>query len=333
MEEFGLALQMLVKKALRQEGIEFQDVSRRTKGEKSFLDKAVRYADPRTEIHDLVGLRVITYFNAEIDRVEKKLNELFRVDPALRKDKSEDLGPDRLGYRARHLVCTIKADRDALDDWKAFKGIRFEVQVTTVLGHAWAEFEHDRGYKYHGQLPPELERRLNLAAGLLEVADRELDSLAVEISAYKATVADEIGRGGEALGEIDLNAISLQELLLKRLPKSVKSGDLRLDYGNPNNAELAVSELRAFGVRTLDDVAALIPETYDQRQADIASGGNLLGVTRDLMMIADADRYFDDAWRKAWRAWDPDSVTLLRKFGVDTRHLQHKYDLVVEDEG
>jgi putative GTP pyrophosphokinase len=329
-DEFGLELQKLLKKALKQVGIQFQDVFTRTKGEKSFLDKAVRYPDPRSQIHDVVGLRVITYFNSEIDRVEERLNELFLVDSALRKDKAEDLGPDRLGYRARHLVCTIKPDREALDDWKTFKGIRFEVQVTTVLGHAWAEFEHDRGYKYHGQLPPELGRRLNLAAGLLEVADRELDWLAAEIATYATSVASEIGLG-RALGQIDLNAISLRELLVERLPLSVAAGVLETDYGTPDSAELAVSELRAFGVRTLAEVASLIPESYDQRQAAILSGNSLLGATRDFMMIEDAARYFNDAWRESWRAWSPDSVTLLRKFGVDTAGNQDEFDLFVEE--
>jgi Uncharacterized protein conserved in bacteria len=332
-DQFGEQLAKLIKVALRQDAIQFQEVFSRTKGEKSFLDKAQRYDDPRSEINDLVGLRVITYFTGEIDRVERKLSGLFAVDPSLTKDKANDLGRDRLGYRARHFVCAIGPDRELLDDWKSFRDIRFEVQVTTVLGHAWAEFEHDRGYKSPGQLPPELERRLNLAAGLLEVADRELDWLAGEISNYTIEIAQEIGRGDEALSQIDLNAISLRELLLERLPLSVKSGALQTEYNNPEASDLAVSELRAFGVRTLDDVASLIPSSYDQRHAAILSGNTLLGVTRDLMMIADAPRYFEEAWRKSWHGWHPDSLVLLRKYGVDTAGLQKEHGLFIEDDG
>ncbi len=223
-DAFGAQVAQVIKVALREVGIQFQDVFSRTKGEESFLEKAKHYDDPRAEVQDLVGLRVITYFSGEIDRVEQRLNALFAVDSSLTADKGSDLGPDRLGYRARHFVCRIGPDREQLADWKSFKGIRFEVQVTTVLGHAWSEFEHDRGYKYRGQLPPELERRLNLAAGLLEVADRELDALAKEISRYTAEVAETIGRRDGALAKIDLNAISLRELLLERLPASVASG-------------------------------------------------------------------------------------------------------------
>ena len=50
-----------------------------------------------------------------------------------------------------------------------------QVQLRTVLQHAWAEFEHDIRYK--GEVPAEhineFDRRFTMAAGLLELADRE----------------------------------------------------------------------------------------------------------------------------------------------------------------
>ena len=53
------------------------------------------------------------------------------------------------------------------------------VQIRTVLQHAWAEFEHDIRYK--GTVPeehaPELDRRFTLAAGLIELADREFSAI------------------------------------------------------------------------------------------------------------------------------------------------------------
>jgi hypothetical protein len=53
------------------------------------------------------------------------------------------------------------------------------VQVRTVLQHAWAEFEHDIRYK--GTIPdehvPDFDRRFTLAAGLLELADREFSTI------------------------------------------------------------------------------------------------------------------------------------------------------------
>lgn len=54
-----------------------------------------------------------------------------------------------------------------------------QVQVRTVLQHAWAEFEHDIRYK--GTVPDEhaseFDRRFTLAAGLLEPADQEFTAI------------------------------------------------------------------------------------------------------------------------------------------------------------
>ena len=59
------------------------------------------------------------------------------------------------------------------------RGRTAQVQIRTVLQHAWAEFEHDIRYK--GTMPDEhardFDRRFTLAAGLLELADREFSTI------------------------------------------------------------------------------------------------------------------------------------------------------------
>ena len=58
-------------------------------------------------------------------------------------------------------------------------GAASQVQIRTVLQHAWAEFEHDIRYK--GTVPDEhardFDRRFTLAAGLLELADQEFSTI------------------------------------------------------------------------------------------------------------------------------------------------------------
>jgi hypothetical protein len=72
----------------------------------------------------------------------------------------------RFGYASRHLQVEVD-------------GHEVQVQLRTVLQHAWAEFEHDIRYK--GSVPPEhaseFDRRFTLAAGLLELADREFSAI------------------------------------------------------------------------------------------------------------------------------------------------------------
>ncbi len=79
-------------------------------------------------------------------------------------------------------------------------------------------------------------------------------------------------------------------------------------------------------------MADLIPASYDKLHSTIISGNTLIGVVRDLMMIADADRYFAVAWRNSWHGWLPDNLVLLRKFHIDTTGLLKRYGLFIDSE-
>ena len=50
-----------------------------------------------------------------------------------------------------------------LPEMKLFSGIPFEIQVRTILQHAWAEFAHDRNYKFRGVLPDVIARRYGVS--------------------------------------------------------------------------------------------------------------------------------------------------------------------------
>jgi putative GTP pyrophosphokinase len=156
-------------------GINYLGITGRTKSVASFAAKAVRafdgeplYADPLTQITDVVGVRVITYLQSDVVAVA----QLFADQLTIIGDR--DLGEEtaregRFGYASRHLLISSAAVRDQLAS----------VQVRTVLQHAWAEFEHDIRYKgtVPAELAPDLERRFTLAAGLLELADREFTEI------------------------------------------------------------------------------------------------------------------------------------------------------------
>jgi putative GTP pyrophosphokinase len=156
-------------------GINYLSITSRTKSVASFAAKAVRlsegaplYADPLTQITDVVGIRVITYLQDDVVAVAQLFaDQLTIIDD---RDLGEETARDgRFGYSSRHLLISSPAipERPA------------SVQVRTVLQHAWAEFEHDIRYKgtVPAELAPDLERRFTLAAGLLELADREFSEI------------------------------------------------------------------------------------------------------------------------------------------------------------
>jgi len=180
----------LVTSLLDEAGINYLSVTGRTKSVASFAAKAVRqvegrpaYADPLTEITDQIGVRVITYLHADVDAVADLLSDqLTLLDD---RDMGQETAADgRWGYASRHLLLTASADLGTPAD-DHLRGRRASVQVRTVLQHAWAEFEHDIRYKgtISDEHAPDLNRRFALAAGLLELADREFSAIRDRVQA------------------------------------------------------------------------------------------------------------------------------------------------------
>lgn len=176
----------LITGLLDEAGINYLSITARTKSVASFAAKANRhaadgtrmYTDPLVEITDQVGLRVITYLREDVDAVANLLAEEMRLlddrDMGLQTARE-----GRWGYASRHLLFGVEGEQ-----------FPASVQVRTVLQHAWAEFEHDVRYK--GSIPAEhvseLDRRFTLAAGLLELADREFTEIRERL---RITMTDE----------------------------------------------------------------------------------------------------------------------------------------------
>lgn len=190
------ALVEQVTRVLDDGGINYLSVTSRTKAVASYAEKARRtapdgsplYDDPARQITDVVGLRVITYVQRDVDAVAGLLGADLRVID------DRDMGREtaragRFGYSSRHLLVQTDA------------GVVAQVQVRTVLQHAWAEFEHDIRYK--GTVPTELasdfDRRFTLAAGLLELADQEFATIRDTLRAAPAGAA---GPGAIAAREL-----------------------------------------------------------------------------------------------------------------------------------
>ncbi len=160
----------LVTRLLDDAGINYLSVTARTKSVASFAAKADRsvdgrrlYTDPSTQITDQVGCGSSPTCGTTSPRSATcSLTRLHVLDDL---DMGQETAREgRWGYASRHLLVAVEGESQPAS-----------VQVRTVLQHAWAEFEHDIRYK--GTIPeedaPELDRRFTLAAGLLELADRE----------------------------------------------------------------------------------------------------------------------------------------------------------------
>ncbi|WP_277872991.1 DUF429 domain-containing protein [Raineyella fluvialis] len=164
-------------------GVNYLDITGRGKGTASFAAKANKsvdghpvHPDPLADITDQIGTRVITYVRSDVAVVADLLTDQLTVLD------DRDMGQltaseGRFGYVSRHLEVAL--DPIWLGDLpvETFRVPSAQVQIRTVLQHAWAEFEHDIRYKgsVPEELAPDLNRRFTLAAGLLELADREFE--------------------------------------------------------------------------------------------------------------------------------------------------------------
>lgn len=182
-EQAADAAVALIAGVLDDAGLNYLTVEGRAKTVASFAEKATRevdgaplYADPIRDIGDTIGVRVITYVRGDVDAVV----QLLAAETEVLDDRDlglETASEGRFGYASRHLQVRVRAEDRA--EHPALADRRVQVQIRTVLQHAWAEFEHDIRYK--GSIPPEqradFDRRFTLAAGLLEVADGEFSTI------------------------------------------------------------------------------------------------------------------------------------------------------------
>ena len=146
----------------------------RVKGIESLIGKIVdkpKY-DVLTDITDLCGLRIITNLESDIEYVENILRQNFNIDEANCRDHRKRPAND-FGYLSLHLVLSLGPDRENLPENIQIKGLKAEVQIRSILQHAWAEIEHDLGYKNSEDIPDDLKRGANRLSAILEAADLE----------------------------------------------------------------------------------------------------------------------------------------------------------------
>lgn len=305
-------LESLIKNAK----IDFLSITGRAKGVDSFVEKIGRknYQNPAQEITDLAGIRVITFIESDALKVNELIKESFSVDDSKSLDKSGDLGIDKIGYRSFHFICDLGEDRCALPEFRMFKDLVFEIQVRTVLQHAWAEIEHDRNYKFAGVLPHHVRRRLHLLAGVLELADGEFDRLASEIDRYTEEVAQKTRAGNF---NIELNTISLYEYLINLKPRF--NFDIEV-IKSPSAWAKTVGVLYLFGIEKIADLDDVFTEEFLNQinQYKHFKYLSLPYLVSEALMYADIERYFEQVHIRNNIAIDKEIADLLvAKYGSE----------------
>lgn len=176
-ENFAQNLTVLLRSILEANNIKFHLIEYRAKEIESLKNKIEvkrrNYIDPLKEVMDLCGVRIIVYYQIDIDKIDKLIRENFEVDPINSIDKSTILKSNEFGYLSNHYIIRINSARVHLPEWQKFKDLNAEIQLRTVLQHSWAAISHELEYKSTFDIPDILKRKLFRLAGLFELADEE----------------------------------------------------------------------------------------------------------------------------------------------------------------
>jgi putative GTP pyrophosphokinase len=257
-EGLSEAVTTTIKSLIKAKKIDHLAVSARTKTLESMIEKVERkeYLN-LSEMTDIAGVRVITYIESDIPKVCELIKEAFLVNDEKSIDKSEELRSDQIGYRSVHFICELGNNRTKLPELAVYKGKQFEIQIRTILQHAWAEIEHDRSYKFASELPTPIRRRLNLLAGMLEIVDREFSTLAHEVDEYGKEIK-RIAKSGD-LANAEITSLSLKEFLnktpkIRRLNPLVATKGIFFDK--------VVLELKNFGIEYIKDLDKILSEEF-----------------------------------------------------------------------
>jgi hypothetical protein len=201
--------------------------------------------DIYADIHDLAGVRVAIYFPGEREQVGLAIKDLFVLlhttefpDPS--KKPELKYAKRFAGYSATHY--RVRLRETMLDDsQKRYAEARVEIQVASVLMHAWAEVEHDLVYKpFQGDLSEDEYAIIDELNGIV---------MAGEIALERLQRAGEVrvAARGRAFG----NHYELAAHLLSTLREFAEPDVLQAGLGR---VDLLYTFLAKLGLATSDDV-------------------------------------------------------------------------------
>ena len=306
-ERFAREVEHQLRCILEEEGIVCNAITSRVKERDSLTQKIDVKSDKYkslSEVTDIAGIRIITYYDSDVERAAKIVEREFCVDKENSINKREALGPEKFGYCSVHYVVSMNEDRLKLPENRGYAGIKCEIQIRTVLQHAWAEIEHDLGYKSEIDIPKDIRRSFSRLAGLLEVADKEFQEIRDFLETYREKVEAEISEKSDyGTPDCELDAVVLEAVLktkpnFQELNRRIgeiagmktkdheKQKDKQKDYGR------LLRELIYLGINTTAQLDQLA-----ERGADLASYL--------------ADKFLRDRYKT-----EPEGATLPNTIGV-----------------
>jgi len=227
--------------------------------EGKLLKKPDRYSKV-SDLTDILGIRIVCYFLSNVDEAADLVRRVFDVDTENSDDKRMSMSANSFGYVSLHMICTLRKDKGYPEE---IANLKFEIQLRTMLQHAWAEIEHDLGYKTFLEIPREVRREFARIAGLLEIADDSFENIKNSLSKYENETLERIrtdSAGDMTLDTHTLNTFMEHSQVITGLYDEMAS----MTCGKVVHvgAEGYLPLLGQLGLETLGDLHALVEEQH-----------------------------------------------------------------------
>ena len=253
-------------KKIKEAGVEVASMETRIKTEESLAGKLERKGSKYQSIRDITdifGIRIIAYYNEDVDRIASLAENLLEIDWENSIDKRKMHQFDSFGYNSLHYICRLPKTIFYDEQYPELNEIPFELQMRTALQHVWSAIQHDIGYKSEIETPLEYHRALSRLAGILELADNEFSRIRTDISDYRRQIQSLVQDG-------KLEEVLLDGDAFRSYTETQPFDKLNKRIAAITQAELHQSSpmpylklLRAMGMNTLGDVERMIKENDD----------------------------------------------------------------------
>ena len=249
------------------------------KAEKCTSDGKLKYSDPLHQIYDCIAARVIFFTKKSeedfVSQLESRSSIFEHVNPGDSKHNGYD--SEHFVVSNFHLTDGERARFPALAEYfEIFPGA--EIQLRTVAGHAWAEYEHDVRYKPGGyarlsaQQRAEIDQRFSEAGGLRRFIDQlfsEIDQLLESapqlenqssVPEFEPSV-DSASVDGDLKQELRFD--SLEQYCSQRYPES--------SFGDSRIADELISQLIELGIGSIEYLDSMLTDVDVDGVADLMS--------------------------------------------------------------
>jgi putative GTP pyrophosphokinase len=164
-----------------------EQVDGRVKSIASIIGKANKRNIPVEQaldvLEDIAGIRVICKFVEDITTVVELIRMRSDIDMKVLQEEDYVTNTKKSGYRSYHLtiaypIVTSTGKRE----------LKCEIQIRTLAMNFWATIEHSLRYKYDGNVPHELQVRLQNCAEAAFQLDTEMTTIRDEMLQVQRTI-------------------------------------------------------------------------------------------------------------------------------------------------